>query len=281
MSRIRNLIILLVVLALLVVAVVAVQIINRTEEEAPVEETTNTIIELDPNAVTELGWFYVDETMAFEKTSAGWVYGADESFPVDPTYLDAMLTALTKVDAVRTIENVTNYAEYGLTDSDCKVYVKAGELLELTFGNLSAMGDSQYLSLGDGNVYLVDTAIQDNFELGLLEVVLMEAVPETEDVQVAMVKRGEAQVTLVYQENSDLGYSNKYVWFMLDDEGYKSLGTNQVKNWPENLQSVATSFAISGLLTMVIQWHAQGFDISPGEMARIATAMLTKPLISM
>ena len=52
-----------------------------------------------------------------------------------------------------------------------------------------------------------------------------------------------------------------------------------VLDWPEEEQQLALSFAVCGLLSMVIQWHAQGFHTPPEEMTRLALSMLTKPLI--
>ena len=47
------------------------------------------------------------------------------------------------------------------------------------------------------------------------------------------------------------------------------------------IQSMALTFAICGLLSMVTQWHYGGFQETPEEMARIATRMLVQPLIPM
>ena len=45
-------------------------------------------------------------------------------------------------------------------------------------------------------------------------------------------------------------------------------------------QHLAMTFAICGLLAMVIQWHMEAYQNSVEEMAHIATMMLTKPLIT-
>ncbi len=52
-------------------------------------------------------------------------------------------------------------------------------------------------------------------------------------------------------------------------------------NLPGHVQTIAMSFVICGLLSMVIQWHQQGFAIPTKEMAAIAKAMLTQPLINL
>lgn len=53
-----------------------------------------------------------------------------------------------------------------------------------------------------------------------------------------------------------------------------------LKNEPVPVQGLAMSFAVSGLLAMTFAWHRQGFAISPEEMTRLATTMLTSPLLN-
>jgi len=48
---------------------------------------------------------------------------------------------------------------------------------------------------------------------------------------------------------------------------------------PQQTQSIAINFAVCGLLSMVLQWHAEHFRISAAEMSAIATRMLSQPLL--
>jgi len=52
-----------------------------------------------------------------------------------------------------------------------------------------------------------------------------------------------------------------------------------LKGLPVRIQGMALTFAVCGLLSMVIQWHHGGYQESPAEMAQVATMMLTRPLI--
>lgn len=54
---------------------------------------------------------------------------------------------------------------------------------------------------------------------------------------------------------------------------------NRMQGMSSEIQGLALSFSICGLLSMVIQWHAQGYTVSPEEMTRLAKEMLTQPLI--
>ena len=45
-------------------------------------------------------------------------------------------------------------------------------------------------------------------------------------------------------------------------------------------QHMAMTFAVCGLLSMVMQWQQNGYQEPPEQMAHIANMMLTKPLVS-
>ena len=54
----------------------------------------------------------------------------------------------------------------------------------------------------------------------------------------------------------------------------------KLKEAPAQLQGLALSFAVCGLLSMTLNWHRQGFPISPDEMTHLAIDMLTNPLLN-
>ena len=56
---------------------------------------------------------------------------------------------------------------------------------------------------------------------------------------------------------------------------------DRIKRWSVNQQGLALSFALCGLMSMIIQWHHQGYLLTPSEMTRLAAAMLTRPLIEL
>ena len=48
---------------------------------------------------------------------------------------------------------------------------------------------------------------------------------------------------------------------------------------PVEVQQMSLTFVVCGLLSMVLQWHNHNYRETPGEMAQMATMMLTMPLI--
>lgn len=59
----------------------------------------------------------------------------------------------------------------------------------------------------------------------------------------------------------------------------EQLMATYMSNWDHFLQGIAVSFAVCGLLSMVFQWHQEGFQIEPKDMAKAATTLLTRPLV--
>ena len=53
-----------------------------------------------------------------------------------------------------------------------------------------------------------------------------------------------------------------------------------VKAWEESLKDVAMSFAVCGLMSMVLQWHNDGYRIPTEKMTEAAVIMLSRPLIT-
>ena len=52
-----------------------------------------------------------------------------------------------------------------------------------------------------------------------------------------------------------------------------------VREWEDTLKVVAMSFAVCGLMSMVMQWHNEDYRIPTEKMAQAAVTMLSRPLI--
>ena len=60
----------------------------------------------------------------------------------------------------------------------------------------------------------------------------------------------------------------------------EKLAPSLTRSWAPFKQEVVISFVICGLLATVFHWHKNGFPYTAGEMAGVAVAMLSKPLVS-
>ena len=59
----------------------------------------------------------------------------------------------------------------------------------------------------------------------------------------------------------------------------EELMPSYVREWESMLKDVAMSFVVCGLMSMVFQWHREGFRIPVERMAKAAVTMLSRPLI--
>ncbi|MDD5863616.1 MAG: DUF4340 domain-containing protein [Firmicutes bacterium] len=210
MKRGKKLLLLLIVLALLTGATAAVKL--TVKDDTQPEEAAATVFSLNPDEVTKLGWDY-SEKVSFTAGESGWVCDQDAAFPVDETYLTAMLDALTEVTSTKTIEAPENLDQYGLEVPVCKITVSDGEDHTLSIGLETAVGGQRYFTNGDGNVYLVDDALLEAFQYGLYDVLKHQTLPEVENLSGLTVEVPGGGYTIARQEGSNLTYSDDYVWF--------------------------------------------------------------------
>lgn len=54
----------------------------------------------------------------------------------------------------------------------------------------------------------------------------------------------------------------------------------QFKRFRPEIRGLAMAFSVCGLMSMILQWHRQGFLISPDEITRLAVDLLTAPLLN-
>lgn len=209
-----------------------------TVEPDSQEETvpTTTIFTLEESAVTSLRWEYSEE-LTFDREGEDWVYRENDIFPVDGSYLDTILQTLSQVDSYKTIENIENWDTYGLQIPVCTISVTAGETYDLAIGIETTMGGQRYFSIGDGKVYLVDSAILEPFQYGLYDLMAAQEMPEVGQVTAMTVTTPEGSYTLTYDPEGQRTYSEDYVWFWEDT----ALDTKEA----ESLVGVVTQMSLT------------------------------------
>ena len=238
MKRGKKLIVLLGVLVVLLGAAYGAAQLNPEEEE---ETVYTTIFTLDPEQVTALTWHYSEE-VPLVKEEDGWVYEEDPQFPLDTTYVDAMLTALSQIDSSKTIENVENWDEYTLEAAICEINLTVdGEDVTIKVGEETGLGGQRYVSIGDANAYLVDNSFLEPFEYGLYDVLKMEEIPEM-DTPVRLEHEADGDSFIIEkQEDSGLAYSDEYIWFL----GEKALDTDLTESLLDYVTELAWSECVN------------------------------------
>lgn len=197
------------------------------EETGTLEDSAVVIFTLDPDQVTSLSWTYEGEEISLARDEDNnWSCPQETDFPLDQSYPDDMLSQLKELQAEKTIEDPENLSEYGLEDPACAITVEAGETRTIAIGDETGLGGQRYLSIGDGNVYLVEADLLDAFAYGLYDLVAKETIPSMTDVNSLQIEAGDKTLSLIYREDSGLAYSDRYTWFWQQGTQYTALDTD-------------------------------------------------------
>ena len=139
---------------------------------------------------------------------------------------------------------MTDYAQYGLDDPTCTIQLATDEQsYEITLGNFSTMDSQRYVSLGDGNVYLVNTDPMDYFAISLSDMILNDETPEFDTVEEIQIL-GSDSYQIVYQEytaDSPYTYCSDDVYFKKDGDTLLPLDTSLVDDYLSSMSNLTLS----------------------------------------
>lgn len=226
-------------LALVIVAGAALAAVKFIPGEEVEAAETEVIFSLDSDAATSLSWTHEGETLRFENSGGSWVYAGDEDFPLDVSYINTMLGELEELTSSKTIEAPDDLAEYGLDEPECSISVTAEAETTIDIGGETSLDGLRYVSIGNGNVYLVSSDLLTNFSCGLYDLVSKEAIPDMSDLVSFTVETASGTLDIEYLEDSGLAYTDRYTWFSLADGEYTALDNELT----EDLVSLVTGLS--------------------------------------
>ncbi len=238
MKRYRKVIIMA---AVLLVACIATFALTRYEEEQEQIRTSDEIIMQIPSEnVLSVSWDYSGGgSLAFHKTDAGWIYQDDEAFPVSEEKVMDILEHFESYGVTFVIENVTDYAQYGLDEPECTLHLATSERsYDIKMGNFSKMDEQRYISIGDGNVYLVGEDPVDYVDSSLSTMILHDDTPGFETV-VDITFTGSENYTIVRTDESANTYNPEDdIYFVERDGKTVPLNTASVKTFLNTITSL-------------------------------------------
>lgn len=136
------------------------------------------------------------------------------------------------------IEEVEDWEQYGLDSPVCTIRMETeGETYEILLGDYSAMDSERYVSVGDGNAYLVKTDPLEQFEVEIQDMIRHDEIPKLNGVKQIQFSGGEAG-RIVYEEDSPDTYYEEDVYFMEQEDGKKPLDTSRVEEWLDVIRNL-------------------------------------------
>lgn len=163
---------------LLVVCIAAFAVSRYEEKKEQIKNSGEVILEIPTDSVTALSWTNESGTFSFTKDET-WVYDDDNAFPVDEEKINDLLEQFTSFAAAFAIDDVEDYAQYGLDEPICTIHITAGEeSYTVELGDFSKMDEQRYVSIGDGKAYFVSHDPLDEFDAVLRDMILDDTIPE-------------------------------------------------------------------------------------------------------
>lgn len=186
------------------------------------------------SALTAVSWTKEGTTLSFTQTEDTWHDAEDEDFPVDQDKMSDFLAHFENVHASFIIEDVEDFAQYGLDAPSCTITLTSEEgdtVIQL--GDYSTMDEKRYLTLGDGTVYLIDDDLAEYAVTDRDELMRQDNVPEYETLD-TIVATGESAFTVEYHPDEELTYTED-----IADAGYDTLRPDEILslNW-DDVQSI-------------------------------------------
>lgn len=228
MKRYKRILILVIVLAAACALTFAVS--RYQEEQEKIATSDEIILDIPTSTVTALSWDLEDRSFAFTRED-NWVYEEDPEFPVDEETMENLLSRFESFGVSFIIEEVEDFAQYGLDEPVCTIHITTeDETYEILLGDYSTMDQERYVSIGDGNVYLVSSDPMDRYDVELSDLIDQDEIPVF-DQATSISFSGAADYDIAYQEDSDHAYTEDDVYFTEDGEKTVVLDSDLVEDY--------------------------------------------------
>ena len=236
MKRSKKIFALLGVLVIMIVATFIVQALTPDEDTSLTgDDAVVNILSLDTAMIEALSWTYEEQTLSFVFYEDTWSYADDKSFPLNSSYISSMLSSIKNINAEKTIENVQDFSQYGLSEPACTISIGCGTDYTLLIGDETAVDSLRYFSIGDGNVYLVDSSILDAFSYGLYDLVQNESIPDMSDVSSVTIATADNTLVLEYVQTTDADGNSTYSWCYNDNNEQVILDSEYTESFISNI----------------------------------------------
>lgn len=240
MKRAKKLYILLGVLVAVCAITFGVSRYQTRQEE--IKNSGEVILEVPTDSVESLSWDVGDRSFSFHKetiegdtdSESIWIYDEDDVFPVDKTKINNLLSCFESLTAAFVIENPEDLGQYGLTDPSCTINFSDGETsYTVLLGDYSPMDSQRYVSIGDGNVYLVSEDPMEEFDVELSKMLDDDDIPylEEEGTTTSIRFSGEINYEIAYEADSDNTYRADDVYFTEQNGRQVPLDSTRVSDY--------------------------------------------------
>ena len=152
---------------------------NHQAEEEPV---TAKVLEIDSSKVTEIGITQGETSVNLKKEGDVWTSADDDSITIDSDKVESFLADACEIPADLAIPDVTDFDQYGLTDSENTISLQwDDDLYVITIGDQNSnAGGFFYVRVNDEDtVYTIESSVRYALEKTTDDFAASEADSET------------------------------------------------------------------------------------------------------
>ena len=204
-----------------------------------IQNSDAVVLELPTDSVTALSWDYDGQTLSFHKEEDTWTYDGDDAFPVDQDKMADLLDPFASFGVSFIIEDPEDLGQYGLNNPTCTIDISTEDQdYTILLGDYSTMDSQRYVSIGDGNVYLVPNDPLNLFDAQLSDLIHNDEIPQLDTITQLSVS-GPDDYTAVYEEgNTADTYRTDDVYFTQQGGRKVPLDTDRVEAYLSAMESL-------------------------------------------
>ncbi|NLW78672.1 MAG: DUF4340 domain-containing protein [Ruminococcaceae bacterium] len=245
---------LLILAAILVVGIggyFLVSALTAEPETTPEGDTSGTaILPFASSDIATLRWQFSDVDLTVAQNDSVWTYPAEPGFPLEQNTPYTMAASLATAQAVQTLTEPDDMAEYGLDDPAFTITATTtgGETYVMTIGDYSNFSEAYYMQVnGDTTkLYLVSEDLPKAFAYTLNDMIQYETLPGITYIQQVDIATDDHTLQLNRRDDgATFSYTDKYIWFTDVDGTLKPLDANKVST----LYSLVTDVDWLGCMT--------------------------------
>jgi len=212
MKKGKSLIILSALLVVIIAAIFIVKGIKEKQEE--LSKIDEVISSVDKDDIIEIDWADATASLSFTYDGEVWTCEEDPDMPVSEEAIEVVLNHLTSINACFIIENVEDYDQYGLVDNATKIHytTEDGDETTIELGAYSTIDSIRYISIGDGNVYMIEddlTTVYSTTQSAYLEIETHPTVSTITNIAISGEKNFEVEL-----DEERAGYIYGISWWL-------------------------------------------------------------------
>ena len=232
-----------VLVGVLVVLCAVIAIVSGVQKHIDTISTVDEeIFATSESALTEVSWTKDGNSLHFVQNDDTWQDASDAEFPIDQDKMSDFLSHFESVHASFVIEDVEDFAQYGLDDPSCTVTLTSADgSTVLQMGDYSTMDEKRYVTLGDGTVYLIDDDLEQYVASDRDDLMRVDTFPDDYDTLDSIVATGETAFTAEYRPDDTLCYTDAYDYYLQQGDSYQPLDTDKVEGVITTLNGIDRS----------------------------------------